>query len=640
MKRYLALLISVLMLMSLVLAGCGSDSDAKTVTSVTAPVGGEKGWTILVYMCGSDLETDGGCATDDIQEMIDAGTSSDVTVVVQTGGAAQWNARTIKSGEIGRYVVSGNGLTCVDTLPDADMGDVNTFTDFLAWGVENYSAPHMGVVFWNHGGGSISGVCFDENNSYDSLSISDLRDAFGTVCANMDDRFEFVGFDACLMATLETANMLAPYARFMFASEEVEPGCGWDYTDLLSWLYEYPSASGAELGAVQCETYYDYCEGDSEGSSITFSVTDLDMIADFCTAFDAAAKELMESDYRSDIIRAARNADNFGGNNRSEGYTNMVDLADFLQRASEYAPSAQSALTALNNAVICNVAGQQHLNAGGLAVYYPLSVQGSMELSIFRDICPSAYYLGLVDEIAYNAEVNSSEEAFGSLTDANCTLDVEDAYLSDGGTLTVVLSDRDNFYFASGSIYYEYYLDDAHTQWWDIYLGEDDDVLTSSDGLTITDDFDGRWICLNDYILPLELIDRYDTQTEYECTVYRNGEQTYLHIIYDWEDGKFYVPGTFAGIDPDTGMASRDSIPLEDGDVIEIVYYYLDENGEWDTTTSDPITIQGALSLAYETLPTGDYDYCMNLYDIYGNVWSTDFVHFGVNEDGSTYFYN
>ena len=51
------------------------------------------------------------------------------------------------------------------------MGEAQTLADFVACGLANSPAENMGLVFWNHGGGSISGVCFDENYDKDSLSL-------------------------------------------------------------------------------------------------------------------------------------------------------------------------------------------------------------------------------------------------------------------------------------------------------------------------------------------------------------------------------------------------------------------------------------------------------------------------------------
>ena len=109
------------------------------------------------------------------------------------------------------------------------MGESKTLSDFLKWGVETYPAEKMGVILWDHGGGSLSGVCFDENYNMDSLSLTELDAAFASAGEIMTDQFEYIGFDACLMANYETAYIASKYARNMIASEELEPSGGWDY---------------------------------------------------------------------------------------------------------------------------------------------------------------------------------------------------------------------------------------------------------------------------------------------------------------------------------------------------------------------------------------------------------------------------
>lgn len=288
-----------------------------------------------------------------------------------------------------RWVTVDGDIELVEELPDTSMGQADTLADFVSWGVENYPAKRMGLVLWNHGGGSISGVCFDENHDYDSLSLNEIDSALNSVYDKMTDKFEFIGFDACLMSTMETANILVPYARYMFASEETEPGCGWNYTDIMNFLAENPDADGNQLGEMQCESFYQHCEeyGDSNGT--TFAITDLSKMDALISAFDRTAKELYEYDDLSSIARSAYNADNFGGNNRNEGYTNMVDLRGFLNMVKQYAPSAEEALSALDSAVVHNITGIDHTGAGGLSIYYPLSFDGSTDLSIFSGIAPA-----------------------------------------------------------------------------------------------------------------------------------------------------------------------------------------------------------------------------------------------------------
>ena len=48
--------------------------------------------------------------------------------------------------------------------------------------------------------------------------------------------FDFIGFDTCLMGTVENALMLTAHADYLIASEETEPGLGWYYTNWLSRL--------------------------------------------------------------------------------------------------------------------------------------------------------------------------------------------------------------------------------------------------------------------------------------------------------------------------------------------------------------------------------------------------------------------
>ena len=53
---------------------------------------GDRGvWTIFVYLCGTDLETDYGMASGDLWEMIYADGSENFRYVVETGGAWAWD---------------------------------------------------------------------------------------------------------------------------------------------------------------------------------------------------------------------------------------------------------------------------------------------------------------------------------------------------------------------------------------------------------------------------------------------------------------------------------------------------------------------------------------------------------------------
>ena len=81
----------------------------------------------------------------------------------------------------------------------------------------------------DHGGGAIVGFGADENYGYESLSMVEMMMPFRTKFYNDGNKFDWIGFDACLMGMLEVADVLSPYANYMIASEELEAGSGWNY---------------------------------------------------------------------------------------------------------------------------------------------------------------------------------------------------------------------------------------------------------------------------------------------------------------------------------------------------------------------------------------------------------------------------
>lgn len=378
------------------------------------PMGESGTWTVFVYICGSDLESNHGMGTSDMEEMLSAQTGDKVKFVVETGGARSWQNPAIDPNSLQRFVIQNGDMQEVYSEPAKNMGDTAVITDFLRWGVKEYPAEHMAVVFWNHGSGSINGVCFDETNDNDSLSLLEIDGALYSIYPEMTDRFELIGFDACLMGSIEAANVLANYSRYMVGSEEVEPGYGWDYTVIGNFLGSNPTANGAELGKTIADGFKASNVACNDDEQTTLSVIDLEKMDNLLVAFNAFAKQMYEAgsdaNNLSDMIRLIQSTENFGGNNKSEGYTNMVDLGGLIQACSSFAPEASSALSALNDCVTYKVSGPSHSNASGLSVYYPLEIQGSAELSIFETVCVSPYYLSFVDRQDTGSSYATGEE--------------------------------------------------------------------------------------------------------------------------------------------------------------------------------------------------------------------------------------
>ena len=96
-------------------------------------------------------------------------------------------------------------------------------------------------------------------------------DGINTALKNGGVKFDIIGFDACLMATLETALVARQYGDYLVASEAVEPGTGWYYTNWLSALSANPAMDSLDVGKTIIDDYVKM----SGSSQTTLSMTDL-----------------------------------------------------------------------------------------------------------------------------------------------------------------------------------------------------------------------------------------------------------------------------------------------------------------------------------------------------------------------------
>ena len=172
--------------------------------------------TVMVYMCGTDLESKHGMGSSDIQEMINARYGSNINIILLTGGCKQWKNNIVSSSVNQIYKVeSGNFVKLVENAGNDCMTDPDLLAGFIKYCKQNYPANRYDLILWDHGGGSVSGYGYDEKYaSKGSMSLKGINEAL----KKADVKFDFIGFDACLMATLETALMLEPYADYMIAS--------------------------------------------------------------------------------------------------------------------------------------------------------------------------------------------------------------------------------------------------------------------------------------------------------------------------------------------------------------------------------------------------------------------------------------
>ena len=103
------------------------------------------------------------------------------------------------------------------------------------------------------------------------MSLAGLNTAF----QNGGVKFDFIGFDACLMATVENALMASKYADYLIASEETEPGIGWYYTNWLTALGNNSSLATLDIGKQIIDDFVATCSSQCRGQQTTLSIIDL-----------------------------------------------------------------------------------------------------------------------------------------------------------------------------------------------------------------------------------------------------------------------------------------------------------------------------------------------------------------------------
>lgn len=115
--------------------------------------GGDDVITIMVYMCGTDLESKYGMATADLNEMKNATIADNINIIVYTGGCNQWKDSTISSTVNQIYKVESGKLICLEKdMGNAAMTKPENLTSFIQYCTSNYPANRNELILWDHGG--------------------------------------------------------------------------------------------------------------------------------------------------------------------------------------------------------------------------------------------------------------------------------------------------------------------------------------------------------------------------------------------------------------------------------------------------------------------------------------------------------
>ncbi len=343
-----------------------------------APAAEARTWTIMVYMSAdNNLEEFG---MDDLAEMMDVGSSGDVNIIVLADRSSEYVVEDV--GGIGDWTtakllrVENGALTELDDLGELDMGDPSVLADFIEFAITSYPADRYMIDFWNHGG-AWYGFGWDEGDGNDALPLNEIALGLedGLAAAGVD-HVDVIGFDACLMATLAVAQTVAPFAQYLVASEELEPGHGWNYAAFQA-VVDDPAIDGATLGEAIVEGFVEQAEAYGTDNDITLSVIDLTRINGLYPALYDGIEILLGNvgEYTSDIVNALRDAPAYGAMVDPRQSYHSVDFWTLHDGIAAQVADFESAYArleaALEDMVLTNHAGPGLEGSNGIAVYFP-----------------------------------------------------------------------------------------------------------------------------------------------------------------------------------------------------------------------------------------------------------------------------
>lgn len=351
--------------------------------------------TFMIYMNGSDLESDEKIASKDIQEILNSNIPKNYNVLIYTGGTKNWHNENINEKYNQLFEIKNGEMKLVKNFTKKSMGDSETLEEFLNFSLSKYKAKENIFIFWNHGGGSLSGFGKDENFKSDTLLISEMQKGFKEAYRKNKIKLDLISFDACLMGAVEVAYKIADYGKYMVGSEEFVYSYGFDYNKILE---KSVNMNIECIGRLFVESYYK--EGILRGKDdmISMSLIDLQKAKNLYLRFN---KILSYDKYSSNFENIKLKKDDmiiFGGKTQAEGFSNMVDfksMIDVIINKKDRSKLNQY----VDDAVIFKLNGEMNKKACGLSIFFPVynSFNTNKEMNLYSYMENNNYYCKLLN---------------------------------------------------------------------------------------------------------------------------------------------------------------------------------------------------------------------------------------------------
>lgn len=664
-------------------SGYSASSETKADTSVakgsrekyTKIIGNKKDKiTIMVYMCGTDLESKYKMASSDIEEMKSASLGKNVDIIIYTGGCSQWQSNNISSSVNQIYQIKdGKLVNLVSDDGTKSMTDPKTLSGFIKYCNTNFPANRNELILWDHGGGSVSGYGYDEKNKGNSMNLGGINKALkdGGV------KFDFIGFDACLMATAENAFMLDQYADYLIASEETEPGIGWYYTDWLNKLGKNTSMSTIDIGKNIIDDFVTRCNQKCKGQKTTLSIIDL---AEFSNTVPERLNDFAESVSSKIVNNEYEQISNARYNTREFAQSSKIDQIDLVNFAENVGTSEGKELSnALKGAVKYNRTSSSITNAYGVSIYFPYQRTSYVDsaCSVYNNIGMDSEYSNCIRQFAKletsgqvaNSENNSPlSSLFGLVgnTVSSGNIDIIggliNTFLSSSGKSIDYMNDTSisqesaneyvsqNFFDTSNLVWEQkddgtYFMSLPESQWELVHkidlnmfyddgsgyidLGLDNIYDFDSDGNLIPDT-ERNWLAINNQPVAYYHTDTIENGDDYTITGYvpamLNGDRVKLIIVFDNENPNGYIAGASTDYaDGETDTVPKSMTEINVGDKLDFLCDFYSYDGEYQDSyyLSEPVTVSENMTISNVDVGDGEVKLMYRFTDIYNQeYWS------------------
>lgn len=348
--------------------------------------------TIMIYMDGSNLESEAGIATADLNSITPSEVDKNVKVYLYTGGTKKW-FNFVSSDENAIYELKDSGFEKVKKYDKKNMGSPDTLSEYLTYVYKNSKTSKYDLVLYNHGGATHGAIYDDYTN--DNLSLSDFKKALDDSPFNSRNKLETVLFRTCLNGTIEVANTFKDYSNYMVASEEITNGSA--KTSVLNYINDIDSNDSAiDYSKKFIDAYDEQMEKiDPLGfsSNPMYSVIDLNALDDFNKAFDEFIGGVKLKDNYSSIVRLRSDLFQFATSSNISDY-DTVDLYDLIVGLENYSSvKSNKVKQAYSKLVLYNWSDMK--GANGLSIYFPYNGSSSaqnMLMKVYDDLDYSNNY--------------------------------------------------------------------------------------------------------------------------------------------------------------------------------------------------------------------------------------------------------